>query len=197
MQCREIRLHPQRLVAGAVELHQLDAGQGAERGHDVGQGCPLHLGRGNGRGYLRRVVGHFVDGIAHDLGKRLDAGRKLAPRAVNRAVDRQQVLLRVGALAETNVNLDRAVAHDRAYADQIGQGEDLTLKRPGDPRLQLGGGGARLVHDHADLGKVEARQHLDGDSQQAHKRRRQKARQRSAPKTVAGAANAGCLVPRA
>ena len=117
-------------------------------------------------GNLGGVIGHFVDGVAHDFGQRLDIGRKLAARAVNRAVGREQILLRVGAVAEANVNFHRAVAHDRAHADEIGQGEKLAFERPGDERFQFRRGRAGLMRDDADLGEIKPWQHFNGNFQE-------------------------------
>ena len=161
----EIRLHPQRLIAGAIKLHQLHAGYCAQGGHDRGQHGALHFRRRDGGGNLGCIVGDFIDGVAHDVRQRLGAGGKLAARAVNGAVDRQQVLLGSGSLAETDVGFHRAIAHNRAHADEVGQDQNLAFQRPRNLHLQFGGGRARLVGDNADLRKIEPREHFDGNVQ--------------------------------
>ena len=54
----------------------------------------MHFRRRDIDGNLRGVIGRFVDGVAHDLGQWLHAGRKLAAHAVNGAVDREPIRLR-------------------------------------------------------------------------------------------------------
>lgn len=106
------------------------------------------------------VIGHFVDGITHDLGDRIDLPGQVGPCAIDRPVDRLEIDLRIAAFAEAHVDLHRAIAHHRTYAAQIREGEHLALERIHDEPFEFGRGRARQVRRYADLRKIELRQHL-------------------------------------
>jgi hypothetical protein len=159
----QIGLHPKSFFAAPVDFNAVDAGQGAQLRGDVGQDGALGPGGRHTGGKLQGVVGHFVNGHAHDFSLGMHGGRQFGAGEVDGAIDRHQILLRIGAFAETSVSYNLAIAHGGAHADEVGQRQDLAFERPGDRGFHLRRGGAGVVGDDADHWKIEPRQDFNGN----------------------------------
>ena len=145
-QGEQIGLNPQGRIAASKYIDSLDPRQCPQRRQDPGLDCPLdHVESGAG-GDGQTVVGHLVDGVAHDLGVR-----------------GLQVDLGVRSRAKAGGQLGRTQSHGAAQADDIRKSEQLRFQGPHDQGLHLAGRGAGVVGDDGDLRVGETRQDFHRD----------------------------------